>query len=343
MNGPPARDGRPVFSVCVANYNGRDVIAPCLASVFDQEFAGGVEVLVHDDASTDGSAHIVSRHFPGARLVTSEINVGFCESNNRLAELASGRLLLFLNNDAMLRPGALAALYGAAEGHKPCVVGLAQYDAATGDLLDRGSLLDPFLNSVPNLDPDRGFVGMVTGACLCIDKSLFDAVGGFPRWFGSLAEDLFVCLAARGAGRPVLVARESGFDHFVGSQLGGGKVVDGGLSTTYSRRARTELNKCRTMALLWPRSLLLTVFGAHLALLAAEGAALSLVKKDVEPWRRIYGPCLASLWRERGLLARERKRLAAFRRHPPWYGHRVFTPVPHKLRMLLRHGPPKLD
>ena len=51
---------RPVVSVCIANYNGREVLAECLESVFAQRFAGTLEVIVHDDASTDGSEELAT-------------------------------------------------------------------------------------------------------------------------------------------------------------------------------------------------------------------------------------------------------------------------------------------
>jgi GT2 family glycosyltransferase len=339
-----AQNTRPYFSVCVANYNGETVIRDCLSSVLSQEWELGVELLVHDDASTDNSLEIIRNGFPRARLVASRENAGFCESNNRLARIAQGEVLLFLNNDARLRPGALAALARCLkEAGGMAVAGLPQYHAGTGALLDRGSLLDPFLNSVPNLSPSRKEAGMVTGACLCLPRALWEAVGGFPPWFGSLAEDLFVSMAARGLGFPVRVAEGPGFDHWVGAQLGGGKVEGGRLRTTFGRRAKTERNKCRVMVLLWPAAFLATLFPLHLTLLALEGAALTLVRRDTLAWRRVYGPCFASLWRERAFLLRERARCSPLRRVPPWRWSRVFTPVPHKIPMLLRHGMPRLS
>ena len=171
----------PAVSVCIANYNGIDLIDACIDSVRAQDFGLPVEIIVHDDASTDGSVeHIRARH-PDVHLIESSENVGFCIANNRMAAAARGEYLLLLNNDATLLPDALSVFMGEAKRlASPAILTLPQYDAETGELLDIGSRLDPFLNPVPNLDPKRNDVGTVAGACLWIDKALWEELGGFP-------------------------------------------------------------------------------------------------------------------------------------------------------------------
>jgi glycosyltransferase involved in cell wall biosynthesis len=55
-------------SVCIANYNGENVLETCLDSVFRQDFLHPIEIIVHDDASTDGSAAIVTDKYPNGTL-----------------------------------------------------------------------------------------------------------------------------------------------------------------------------------------------------------------------------------------------------------------------------------
>ena len=147
---------KPICSVCIANYNGVSTLAACLDSALNQDCGFSVEVIVHDDASSDESVAFIHQHYPRVALIESRENVGFCVANNRMAAQARGEFLLLLNNDAELFPDALNALYKTAKQlDKPAIIGLPQYDAATGDLIDRGSLLDPFLNPVPNLNQKR--------------------------------------------------------------------------------------------------------------------------------------------------------------------------------------------
>ena len=158
---------QPTVSVCIANYNGMAMIDDCLRSVLEQEGQIPVEILVHDDASTDGSAAYIRDRYPDVKLIESIENVGFCIANNRMADAARGKYLLLLNNDAALYPDALHTLLAEAEQlGQSAILGLPQYDAASGNLIDIGSLFDPFLNPIPNLNPSRGEVGMVIGACL---------------------------------------------------------------------------------------------------------------------------------------------------------------------------------
>lgn len=215
----------PVVSVCIANYNGIAMIDACIQSVRAQNCDFKVEIIVHDDASTDGSAEHIRTRYPDVNLIRSAENVGFCVANNRMAAAARGEYLLLLNNDAELFPDAVKTLIAAAERiGQPAILGLPQFDFDTGELIDRGCLLDPFFNPVPNLDPARTDVAMVIGACLWIQKLLWEELDGFPEWFGSIAEDLYLCCRARLAGYAVQVLHRSGYRHRVGGSFGGGKV-----------------------------------------------------------------------------------------------------------------------
>ena len=100
----------PVCSVCIANYNGAEIIGACIESIIAQTCDFPIEVIVHDDASTDDSVALIQRNFPFVRVIPSEKNVGFCISNNRMAGQARGEFILLLNNDAALAPDALATL-----------------------------------------------------------------------------------------------------------------------------------------------------------------------------------------------------------------------------------------
>ncbi|MDF1578923.1 MAG: glycosyltransferase family 2 protein, partial [Desulfobulbales bacterium] len=217
---------KPTCSVCIANYNGEKFLEPCLNSILAQEFDPPVEIIVHDDRSTDNSVQLLRDRFPQVQLIASETNVGFCVGNNRMAAAATGEYLLLLNNDAVLHKNSLKTLHDAALKYGRGVYGLAQYDAETGELIDIGSFLDLFYNPIPNRDPNHPEVAMIIGACLWIDKRLWDEIGGFPEWFGSMAEDMYLCCRARLMGYPVTALAQSGFDHWVGSSFGGGKAKE---------------------------------------------------------------------------------------------------------------------
>ncbi|MDR3567102.1 MAG: glycosyltransferase [Syntrophobacteraceae bacterium] len=339
---PPEASAPPVCSVCIANYNGIDLIGPCLDSVLAQDFSLPVEIVVHDDASQDESVSFIRTRYPTVELITSPENVGFCVSNNRMAEKASGDYLLLLNNDATLRPDALKTLYEfASKQERPAILGLPEYDMKTGRLLDIGHWLDPFLNGVPNVARRTREVAQVIGACLWIPKGLWNELGGFPDWFGSLAEETYLCCLARLKGYSVTALCTSGFDHLAGGSFGGGKLDKGRMRTSYRRRALAERNKSFAMFICYPSPYFYILFPLHLALLALEGSLLSCLKRDPALWKQVYLNCMRELWSGRQRLKRYRKEA----QRGVTCGARLFTChtlIPHKLRMLLTRGLPAI-
>ncbi len=107
--------GRARASVVVLNYNGRRHLDACLEALLAQRLAGGFEVLVVDNGSSDGSVEHLRRHWPRVRLVEAGTNLGFAAGNNLGIRHAGGDHVVLLNNDTRVRPGWLEALVEAAE------------------------------------------------------------------------------------------------------------------------------------------------------------------------------------------------------------------------------------
>ncbi|MEJ1365052.1 MAG: glycosyltransferase [Candidatus Sedimenticola sp. (ex Thyasira tokunagai)] len=333
----------PIISICIANYNGMDVIDDCLKSVMTQSGGLAVEIIVHDDASSDKSVTHIREHYPDVKLIESEKNVGFCIANNRMAAIAHGEYLLLLNNDAALYPDALITLHrAAAEVGLPAILGLPQYNFDTGELLDIGSLLDPFLNPIPNKDPHQDNVGMVMGACLWIPNLLWKELDGFPEWLGSIGEDLYLCCIARLTSYPVRALSVSGYRHHVGISFGGGKTQQGKLVTTFRRRALSEQNKTFVMAMTYPTPAMQLIFPIHLLLLLMEGVLLTILKNRRDYFTLIYLPVFRGLIQNREKLLATRRSILGRRTNSLSGFFSAFSIIPYKLRMLLQHGLPHL-
>lgn len=106
----------PDVSVCIANWNCRELLHQCLLSL--REAAGiRLEVIVVDNASTDGAAELVQQEFPEVLLVRNRSNTGFAHASNQAARLARGRFLLFLNNDTIVPSDTIAELVDYAATH----------------------------------------------------------------------------------------------------------------------------------------------------------------------------------------------------------------------------------
>src|SRR3954453_156140 len=75
-------------SVCIANWNCRELLRACLASLHDQPQGVRLETIVVDNASRDGAADMVATEFPQVRLYRNPVNAGFARANNQAAGLA---------------------------------------------------------------------------------------------------------------------------------------------------------------------------------------------------------------------------------------------------------------
>ena len=99
------------MSVIIPTWNTRDLLARCLASIGRQEVPGGFETIVIDDASTDGTAELLSRVDHDLRVIFNNQSVGYTAANNQAAEEARGEVLVLLNADTeLLAPDVLARL-----------------------------------------------------------------------------------------------------------------------------------------------------------------------------------------------------------------------------------------
>lgn len=109
--------GAPDVSIAVVAYNSDGTLADCLGSVRTDVRSGLAELIVVDNASPDGSAALVARDFPEARLLRSPANLGFAGGMNRAWREASGRYWLLLNPDVTVPAGGLQALVAFADRH----------------------------------------------------------------------------------------------------------------------------------------------------------------------------------------------------------------------------------
>lgn len=105
-----------LVSVVILNWNGRDYIRNCLDKVLLQDFPR-MEIIVVDNASTDGSAEIVRRRYPDVELIENTDNFGFGGGNNIGIGRAQGDYVLILNNDAELDAGCVRAMVEALNRH----------------------------------------------------------------------------------------------------------------------------------------------------------------------------------------------------------------------------------
>lgn len=109
---------QPTLSVIILSYNTKDLLRACLSSVEKIKKEVSTEVLVIDNASTDGSPEMVKKEFPWTILIESEVNKGFAAGNNLARKKVRGKYILFLNSDTEVYTGTFKRAVEYLESHK---------------------------------------------------------------------------------------------------------------------------------------------------------------------------------------------------------------------------------
>ncbi|UCH85145.1 MAG: glycosyltransferase family 2 protein, partial [Candidatus Latescibacterota bacterium] len=94
-------------SVIIVSYNSRDVLGPCLESLQQQSVRTSTEVIVIDNASSDGTPELVRARYPWVKLIVGRENVGFSRGVNIGIRAASGDYFLILNPDTVVREDSI--------------------------------------------------------------------------------------------------------------------------------------------------------------------------------------------------------------------------------------------
>lgn len=97
----------PTLSVCIVNWNTRDLLLAALKSIYDSPPRFPFEILVVDNNSADGSAAKTAQEFPQVLLIANRDNGGYARGNNQALERANGTYRLLLNPDVIMPPGTL--------------------------------------------------------------------------------------------------------------------------------------------------------------------------------------------------------------------------------------------
>ncbi|HTX43647.1 MAG TPA: glycosyltransferase family 2 protein [Methanocella sp.] len=202
-------DAKPLASVIVVNYNGKQYLKRCMDALLRQTYPS-LEVILVDNGSSDGSAEYVKGSYPSVRTVEAAENLGFARGNNVGIRAARGEFIATLNNDTEAAPGWLEALVGAMaadEGVGMCASKMLRMDDPTlidstgicvsrsGACWDRGM----FQKDVGQFEAAEEVFGPCAGAAL-YRKSMLDAVGLFDEDFVSYMEDTDLAFRCRLAG-----------------------------------------------------------------------------------------------------------------------------------------------
>lgn len=179
----------------------------------------GVPVVLVDNASSDPASLMLMAEQAGARLVRNDTNLGFGVACNRGADLAGTEFVLFLNPDAALEQGCIAALETAMDRYPQAVAMNPRImNADASPYFKRRSVLLPrrqwMARGWPEADRD---VTVLSGAALMVRKADFEAVGGFDPAIFMYHEDDDLSLRLRAGRGPIMFIRAAAVRHAGGS------------------------------------------------------------------------------------------------------------------------------
>ncbi len=230
-------------SFIIPLFNNLALTRACVASL-QATLPSGLshEIIFVDDGSTDDTRSWLATLAPPFRVILNDRNLGYAAANNRAVAIARGDFLALLNNDLIFLPQWLEPLLGAHRSlaDRAGLIGNIQLNARTGIIDHTGIIIGPqgkpvhdrtLPSAVSRFRSTVRPVPAVTGACVLVERSLWQHLGGFDEGYVNGGEDVDLCFRARALGRLNAVALSSVVRHHVSASVG--------------RKLRDEENSCR--------------------------------------------------------------------------------------------------
>jgi GT2 family glycosyltransferase len=224
------------LTVIIVSYNAKAYLGKCLRALYEQTTLRPLEVIVVDNASTDGSLAMLARDFPEVKAIASVDNIGFSGANNIAMREATGDFYLLLNNDAVVTPGAVDTMLRIMQ-EKPDVGALGPllrnedgsvqlsygsmislHTEAIQRFLTRGNARgNPLVRRlVENRSKKEAYPDWVSGACMMLRAEILEKVGLFDDCFFMYSEEVDLCERIRRAGYRVFYTPETEVIHVGG-------------------------------------------------------------------------------------------------------------------------------
>ncbi|MGD9239788.1 MAG: glycosyltransferase, partial [Desulfobacterales bacterium] len=233
----------PKSSIIIPVFNQVEYTKQCIEALYKNTQKSLFEIIVVDNNSTDRTRDFLSGIQDNIKIISNQENLGFAKACNQGAKEASGKFLLFLNNDTVPLSGWLEEMVHSANSDVDVGIVGSKLLYPDGSIQHAGI---EFISGVPD-HPFRNLPGehpeanvlkeldMVTGACLLIKRDLFFECGGFDEQYKNGVEDVDLCLKVRLKGYKVIYNPKSTLYHYEGRTPGRFDHVKENLETFFSR------------------------------------------------------------------------------------------------------------
>jgi GT2 family glycosyltransferase len=239
-----SQTARPDLAVIIVNYNTQQLLADCLDSLLAAESPpGGIEIVVVDNHSTDGSVAMVQADYPTVRLLANKENVGFAAANNQGTAVSQAPYLLFLNSDTRVEPRALVEpltylqqqpqvgaitvrlVYPTGErdpdNHRgfPTPWNALCHFTGLSRLLPHSPRFNGYFQSFQDFEKTHT-VPVIAGSFMMMPRFLFDELGGWDETYFFYGEDIDFCYRINQAGYDVVYYPHVTVLHYKGASSG---------------------------------------------------------------------------------------------------------------------------
>jgi GT2 family glycosyltransferase len=265
------------LSVIIVNYNTKQLLDDCLRSLcLAQSPTGGMEIIVVDNASTDGSQAMVNAQHPSVTLISNEQNQGYSAANNLGMEVARGEHLLFLNSDTKVSPQALIAPLAHLTSHPDVgaiTVQLVYLDgrrdpdnhrgfptpwnafchfSGLGRLFPHNPALNGYFQSYKNFEEIHP-VDVIAGSFMMMPAGLCRKLGGWDESYFFYGEDIDLCYRIHQAGYQVVYFPGVEVLHYKGASSGLRKESSAIARPPKATRVRIAKESIRAMRLFYQK------------------------------------------------------------------------------------------
>jgi GT2 family glycosyltransferase len=319
----------PLVSIMILNYNGERWMRRCLESLQAQTLFAQIQVIVADNASTDGSDRLSEKLLAGwsnALFIQNGTNVGFAAGSNLAVKQATGKYLFFLNPDVWLEPDCVEQLYRATESAQAGAAGLLMLDYDSDNLQTRGGVAFDFCGYA--VIPKRGRVPEILfAACgfYFIRAELFRRLGGFEDQYFLYGEETDLSWRVWICGEKIIHAPAARVHHRGEASInprGGTRIVE--FRTSDMKRFYANRNHLITL-LKNAEHLLLLMVVPYVALQFAESLVGMIVLRRWSFFRTSFLAAVAGCWKLREHMKAERQRIRSFRKRSDFWMLRFLT------------------
>ena len=225
------------ISIIIVNWNTKDLLLECLASIYNTVNKITFEVWLVDNASADGSVEVAKNRYPEIHVIQNERNLGFAAANNLAFKQMKGNYALLLNTDATLMDSAAEELFNFMEDSPKVGMACGQLLNTDGSkqnsVANYPSLLSLLCNEtflrimLPNKFPSKRKkysspveVDSCIGACMIVRKEAMDEVGTFDEGYFFYLEETDWAYRMKQAGWGVFFVPSARIFHAQGKSVG---------------------------------------------------------------------------------------------------------------------------